>query len=214
MRFIKTKFAMLLLLAGVPNPSLAQPSSSGTCKVAVWTAPEINTANLGLMMGGAIDGLAKEKTVGGINTESGIGGMLPPDVLYGINEKGNISEILKSPVEFSHIDGNSQAMKDARRNNARSTNSNSECYVEIFFDRLYYQASTIYGSRIFTYMTVKDFRSGRLVKSSGYGRETLPKFTKQSLDVATSMVRDGVRIVVNEILAKKLSGKDARGLGG
>ena len=163
-----------------------------------------------MLGGGVLDELSKEKSVPEINSEEGLRKILSSYVLFDIMRRSKISEILGNDVNYVHIDKGIEESRVDRKRSSRSSSSRNPCYIEVYYQILYYQASTFYGSRMFTYLVFKDFRSGKLVKSSGYGKGQLPKFTKQSLEVATTMLRDSVGEVVNELSEKKLSKGEIR----
>jgi len=198
-RSVSYRMAALLSFLTAPLPALA----ADRCDVPVWTNTGFHAVNLGLgLQGGLLDDLAKEREIPNLNSKGAVQRMLPSDALFKIAASSDLARTLGEEVNFIRVEKPpTEALADRARK-TRSTPSVNACYIEIYFDAVEYQASFAYGSRIIPYLTFKDFRSGKMVKRSDYGREKMPHFTRESPETATVVVREAVQAVFNRLSAK------------
>jgi hypothetical protein len=205
MRLIIEWIFVVLLAVNLATAVSAQGTATGTCEVAVWTAPDYRADNLGLMIGGALGSVFTEPNLPHLNSKDALRQILSANDLFAIVESSKLSEILNSNIIYRHVAADSNASKVDQKKDGRSTLSSNKCYIEIYFDIIYYQSSTVYGSRIFDYLTIRDFRGDRVIRSSGYQSDRMANFSKQSAESGTSMMRDAVKTAFNSLVEKKLA---------
>jgi len=201
-----------LVLTVIPAAALAQEPVAGQastlppgCEMHVWASPYIDNDITGIFPGGALAAAEtagyKEKLKRGNSTVTQT--LLTPDLLMAALKESDIGARLGiAPDKFIL-----EPDPGTQRAFVKSPASDAEgCRYGFTFQIIKFQKSTVYGKRLVLFYNITDrTKRPKPRNMHWYNSEDLKGFDPTaSNEVISVVLKDGLRRVINDIVAKKL----------
>ncbi len=204
------RFAIALGVMLLATPSLAQTDQAPapapqSCALHVWGSPYINNQISGIFPGGALAEAEtrayREKMKRGDTTVTHA--LINNELLMRALKDSTIGKRLNIAPDKFILETDPEAQRVFRKSPISPTEG---CRYAFTFQMVEFGKSTVYGREITLYYVFSDRTKGAKARSfNWYNSENLREFDPTLSDEALSVIfQDGVRRVIDDIVAKKL----------